>query len=234
MILGIFGDSYAAIRHASSQKFGWPGLISEVYPTVNFSLTGSNFFYSYQKILKKFSFFDQCVLILTNPSRISLNDSINIHTSLKFAHNIRPKEDFKKVFNSMSIDALSSTDYFYKYIYDYDFMHEVQHCMVERLLAKIPNLLIIPGFQNSYNSHPFEINTTSLSLYDISITEQNHWNMEGKPVKSIDGRECHLSIENNIILKDIILENLGKGLIELDITRFNLTPEYKEWYYDDN
>lgn len=231
MKIGIYGDSYAAIRHPSSQNFSWPKLISAYYPTVMFSLIGSNFFYSYEKLLKTYSHVDQCILILTNPMRIKLNDSVNIGPGLRFAHSIRPEQDFRQVIDPMTIEALKATDYYYKYLYDYNYMHEVQHGLVERLLTRIPNLLMIPAFPNSYCGDPFVINTQSISLYDISCAEENHWK-----IKKMDNdcRECHLSIENNIILKDIILENLGRGIIELDKTRFNLMPEYKEWYYDNN
>lgn len=232
MKLGIYGDSYAAINKPSSQHFSWPKLISEHYPTIIFSLRGSNFFYSYEKLLKTYSYVDQCILILTNPSRIKINNSINLNPySLQFAHSIRSENDFKQVNDPMAIEALKATDYYYKYIYDYNFMHEVQHSLVERLLAKIPNLLVIPAFPNSYSRDSFKINKVSTSLFDISIAEINHWK-----IKNLypDDRECHLSIENNVILKDIVLENLGRGIIELDKTRFNLTPEYKEWYCVNN
>jgi hypothetical protein len=222
MKIAVFGDSFG------DDYTLWPNPYSGVGPSWveylqnqnievdNYASGGTSLFYSYQKFILTYQEYDKVIFLVTHPGRITVplghktEDYYNI-TSVE--NKLKECFDFEK---KIRLNAIR--DYFI-YVKNDAYDNVVHKLLIEDILKKHKDTLLIPCFHNS------GINNQR-ALFNISHFEANFWNFEDTILPNrdevYDARKCHMCEENNLVLGQEIYNWIKTG-------NYNLTAEqFKE------
>lgn len=217
MKIGVFGDSYADKRFAEKHfkdnpKIWYNFLELEYNHDIDcYGESGSSILFSADLIEKYACNYDLAIWCLTIPGRFSLPHVINdrsYHITTAGAKcQVNDVEINKK--HSVCIDYL-------KYIFDWDSENLVGRSIVDYLMNKHKNIMIIPCFR-----WPLD---TEFHLYKLCLQEANIY-FPKKTIPEIyenynDLRPGHISVDNQKILARLINEKLEPGIFQTDYSNF--------------
>ena len=233
MKIGVFGDSFAALKFEKNTTLSWVDILSKKYDITNFSLTGSSLFYSVQKFKSFHQDYDKIIFLVTSPGRLLLEyqpyfkrpEDVNI-TSLsttEYCYNNLINHPTTHENDMMLKIYKAALDYF-KYIKNDEYDRYIHNLMVTDIVNTRSDAILIP------------VTRDSLKLYknvmdEIKIMEMKEWGLS--PFSTFaDFRNCHMTEENNAIFATKVEKWLNGSPVEIRLDDF-VTPMNKEFYIKD-
>lgn len=216
MKIGVFGDSFA--NSQSNASAWWQVLKQHGHSVFCYGETGSSINFSAKLIYQKHSEFDFVIWCMTTPGRFSVElpgrneffhtNKIITHTGIRTSNSIPADIDHKIV---------TACELYLKYIFDPDFENIIGKALSNYFLDIVPNLMIVPCFMSPLH--------TDFNLYALTIKELQQV-FSDKEVHEIyqrytDIRVCHMTVQNNQILAEIIANNLKPGIFSTDYSNFS-------------
>lgn len=241
MKIGVFGDSFGCeyISITGSTNESWMQSLREKgYDVTTHGLYGTSVWYSYKKFLENFNNYTHIVFVYSSINRIhNLPESIATFSSMYAADDDMLRSSI--VFNNLNLEdqeqLLKIIDV-QRYIDDYQFNAFVCQNVFNNVnyLAnyagkKLVNVLPFNGLGSPDN---FDLTNRTgsciTSLLKVSLKEMP--NIFKKTWQ--DPRYCHLSLENNAVLADMILESFHSDSAEIldGIDRFVYSKEITKRY----
>ena len=230
MRIAVFGDSFAS-HELDNDSIGksWIDVVSENHELVNFGASGSCFQYSYELFLKEHKNFDTVIFFVTDYHRRYIKAVSDILPHLGSSHMLHVEagaEYTKKDIEDLNID---NKDHYIKMIDNYTFYFNnyrdsnyewhVHDLLVKNIVTLKPNAVVIPCFPMSIPSF-----TPKDTVFTVQLAETASLgvDMDNVFIDYYCLRKCHLSEKNNIILGNIILDAINKGInyLDLDINDF--------------
>jgi hypothetical protein len=216
MNIAVFGDSYAE-KNAGPTAW-WQVLKQYGHQVTSFGEGGSSINFSAKLILEKYKDFDFIIWCMTTPGRFSVeihgrpktfhSAGALTHTGVKLSKNIP---------DGIDNEIINICQLYLKYVFDPDLENLLGKALANYFLQLIPNLMIIPCFPPPLK--------TNFDLYNLCTQElqQVFPNMETHNIYEswIDIRTCHMTLQNNQILAEIIANNLKPGIFSTDYSNFN-------------
>jgi hypothetical protein len=220
MKIGIFGDSYSSTYAYTEVKpyASWSMMLSEKYDVTNFSENGSSLYYMKLLFDNHQRNFDKIVFCVTAPGRVTFNpDSLKKKYGTGYQH-ISTIHIIKSRLELPELTELDKKRYkiLYEYLLEIQDLEQEKYynlMMVKDIIAQRPDTILIPCFSTSLTDQV-------TSLEDITWFEDRILNKKTGFYK--DYRLCHMSLENNKILFNLVEEAIlnNKTRIDLDIKQF--------------
>lgn len=225
MIVGIFGDSFAAPSDLYSPSHSWTNLLSITYNynVKNFAQTATSLFWSYKKLITHIDQVDTVVFVVTAPGR--LYHPRMIPGTLWTVDRILNQPDAeKRGFNNEklsldNIEILKAAKSYYLNLSDHEFDMFVHTQLIKTIQElcqqKNKKLWLIPSVdQNiSYQS------TFLCALWQITQEEIRATFGDTMTRPETPARVNHMSAENNLILAGLV-DNIITGK-EITVTLDN-------------
>ena len=236
MKVGIYGDSFAdsAFPTNRTNTLNWMEVLQEKYDVSCFGIVGSSLYFSIEQFKQQQDQFDKVIFLVTEPSRLWAKGLMTEPTKMQFFGGVdfiegrieyyknlrdRPLQEIKHLLK------ISEAALIYKsYIQNFE-EEEYKHNLMLKDLLKNKNIISIPCFHNS-------IQGNETSLWDIYKKETLAWGVDLDSIsKYEDVRNCHLTVENNRILAEKIIDSIENNntSINLNLDDF-MTPMNKEFY----
>jgi hypothetical protein len=197
-------------------------MLAEKYDVKNFSENGSSLYYMKLLFDKHQQDFDKIVFCITAPGRVTFNpDSLKTKYGTRYQH----IPTIHIINSRLKIPELTESDKKrYKILYEY--LLEIQNLeqeeyhnlmMIKDIIAQRSDTILIPCFGKSITD---QVNC----LGNITIFEDKILNK--KTGFYNDYRPCHMSLENNKIIFNLVEEAIlnNKTRIDLDIKQFKEPP----------
>jgi hypothetical protein len=223
--LGIFGDSYGCsgmIDNDIPEK-AWPEIIADtfIYEMENFSLGGSDLFFSYKKFIDNHNRFDKIIFLITSPNRIYI-PNLNTFTN---ASQVFAKENLAKNQDKPYFKAV--IDY-YKYIHD----EEKEMVFFELLLNNIasvrPDAILYPCFDLPFLK---DFSLSKITEFEDSVMGMNADILQQFYFKGLrDSRKCHMTGANNKLVAEMFMKRLVGEELNIDESKI-VAPEHDVSYY---
>lgn len=217
MNIAIFGDSYAE-KNRMSNQLSWFELLEEHgHQVTSFGEGGSSVVYSASLIEQHSDKFDFLIWAVTNPPRLSIqiDEKPNV---LHFTQgNSHSNNKFKSVETKNKINAVEQ---YFKYLLDFQDQELIASALVNYMMTKHSNLMIIPCFHDPLR---LDFNLFVLCEKEINYYFPN-WDLVEFFETYRDMRRCHLSLENNKILADLIAKQLKPGIFQASYDDFVMNP----------
>jgi hypothetical protein len=247
MKIGIFGDSFAALKFKQNPTPTWVDILQEKFDITNFAVTSSNLYYSVNKFKEEHEKFDKIIFVATVPGRLQLPDWIetevdshryatnlsNVECELAHWHSLNEFEKKHLGINFNLIRAHEAARNYYAYLDNEMYNNFIQKLMIDEVCRLRDDTVMIPVEFSSFGD-PRTMPTTPLS--DVCKKELRAWNetiysIQTKMIESDlrDFRNCHLTAENNAILAEKVEEWLSGALVQIRLDDF-ATPTNKEFY----
>lgn len=217
MKIGVFGDSYADKRYVTSDVpcIWYNFLATDHNHSIDcFGESGSSILFSAELIVEKFKDYDLVIWCLTTPGRFSLPNKINgrnYHVTTAWDQcQSKDLEIIKK--HSVCIDYL-------KYIFEWKTENFIGKALVHHVRDLCQNVMIMPCFPPPLDAR--------FNLYNLCETEAQHY-FPARTIPEIyktyqDLRPGHITVENQKILAELVVQNLGPGVFETSYENF-ITP----------
>jgi hypothetical protein len=208
--IGIFGDSFADPTWNNNAYPAWPELLETDFLVTNFSKNGSSLWYSYQKLKKHIADFDVCIFVATVYGRFYL-ENLDIHLNVN--RNTWP------VKHNVNLGKL-----YYEEFFSVDREKSFHEFMIKDIL-NLSNVIFIPAFEECTNNG-------EITLNHFSNAELHHYGVF--KYQGPDDRKCHLSIENNKVVHDKIVNAINSNLsnISLSMDEFITPMEPFNFYFN--
>lgn len=231
MKIGIFGDSYCHDYDSmGAGNYSWYNVLrSYGHEVTTFGSSGSSLLWSAKKINQHYGKFDFIIWVITNPMRISIDldeSPYNIHLTTP---DEKPLWAVRQLKLESSKNKLQAVDMWFKYLMDIDEQLLTSKALLHLYKNTYDNLLMVPAFYDSI--YPYETDSDMFNLYDLCSKEAKHYGSDVDFLLAHDGRQCHLTIENNAILASLINDNLKPGLFQTDYNNFNMHPSADKNFY---
>lgn len=222
MKIGIFGDSFAT--KYSTDQIWWRLLQTKYNHEVEcFGESGSSIMYSIRKLFAHSYQFDFQILCLTTVGRYSVALD---QSNTKFLH-LHQTDVNNKTLSPENQQRLQILEQYKKIISDQWEEILIGTALVNFLLEKFPNLMIIPCFNCPLDRQ--------FNLFKISQMELNFYfpGLESEKIfaKYADLRPAHLTNQNNEILADQIDKNLHPGIFQIEPSLFVQPSEHVDKYF---
>jgi len=236
MKIGVFGDSFAADNQfwcektntlPSSDPFIWWKLLENFgHEVTSFGQEGTSILYSINQIKKNYSKFDFIIWCCTQSSRITLpiDERPGYLNSSTFLDQEHTQDKFILDSTHKKIQLLKD---WFRYAHNQKESELIGLALVNLLLSKFDNLMIIPCFDDPCFTN-FDL--FSLSQREIKNFFPDH-DLESIHKNYTDLRSCHLTKENNIILAELINSRLQPGIFSADYNEFNFTADRLQQYF---
>ena len=246
MKIGVFGDSFANLKLRENPTPTWVDILNEKYNVTNFGESGSNLYYSVNKFKEEQHRFDKIIIVVTVPGRLQLPNWIetlgntnyryatnlsNVENQLDRWHNLNTFDKDHLKINSNLIKAFEAARDYFIYLDNKLYNNFIQKLMIEEVLRCRSDTIMIP-----VDVYSFGDGSTMTTLSDIYKKELQAWNENDHSIHNkmideaiIDVRNCHLTVENNVILAEKVEEWLNGSPVEIKLDDF-VTPMNKEFY----
>jgi hypothetical protein len=232
MKIAIFGDSYGSKYAQTIDYFkGWPEMLAEKYQVDNFAENGSNLYFSKVTFDRVHTQYDKIIFVVTAPGRIEFKIP-HIEDLGKYGTWYRHIPTIWTIDARLTQLAEDLTDLdkkkyrtLYNYILDIqdiEYEQYIHNMMVNDIINKRPDTILIPGF-------PTSLEGQTECLESITRMEDNVF---GKRTGFyIDHRKCHMSYKNNEILYEQVVYCLDNNLTRLDLGLDNFVAPDKNDVY---
>lgn len=232
MKIGIFGDSFAADGW-ENQPSWWKYLTDHGHTVTCHARGGTSILWSARQIQDLAKNYDLAIWCVTNSDRITfrVDETPGVVNSTQIINYNDPHiENFKWVLDSSRAKAQMIKDW-YKYNPDANELLLVGTAVVDHLRSIYKNLMLIPCFSDPLNNY--------FNLFTVSNKEVEHYfgGTFFKPNANIfaeyeEHRACHLSVENNRILGNLVADNLVPGIFQTGYDHFITAPaELVSFYF---
>ena len=242
MKIGVFGDSFSVRSKFDITDNFWVDIIQEKHHLKNYSMEGTNLYWSYSMLQKYSSEFDLLVLTVTGPYRfyVPLAKSIKV----KNAFNIQAVEFLLKTpseFDEDDVNILNALKQYMIHAMDFQQYALYHSLMVEKIKSQFPNIILIPTVTPSIDpiklyTHGSHLKLTTMD--DIAMIDFEYCNMTWEDVRA-DKRNAHLSSENNLIFGREVLKYIDGDRIKpftIDLSMYKKPhiskDAYKEMYFN--
>jgi len=227
MNIGIFGDSFA-LDGWTYQTPWWKYLIRHGHTVNSYANASTSILYSAKLIQEHASKYDFIIWCVTNTNRLTvpIDEDPGILNSIQIIDFVDPH--IKGNLENTNIKIKLIKDWF-KYIQEPDELFLVGAGVVTYMLSIYKNLMVIPCFIDPVG--------TKFNLSEVSNNELKHYFSDKETpftlYKNYDEfRCCHLSIENNKILGNLIGGNLSHGIFQPSYENFVTAPNKpRDFYY---
>jgi hypothetical protein len=218
MKIAIFGDSFADDIGRTANLPKWrdfphigPSYIELLEAHTEFQITrygweGSSLHYSLTKFEEVHNQYDKIIFVTTEAGRLLLDNKLyNLqypHIFGLFAVTMNKRGNNKLNNNSKTLLSLLEKFYFPELSKRNQSFYE--HNMLKKKIKRMrPDAIVMSGI--GYG--------TEFGLNDVSTMEIEHWGLtwSGFSGTYIDRRKCHLTIENNAVLYEGLLNSLKNG-----------------------
>ena len=240
MKIGVFGDSFSVRSKFDITDNFWVDIIQEKHHLKNYSMEGTNLYWSYSMLQKYSSEFDLLILTVTGPYRfyVPLAKSIKV----KNAFNIQAVEFLLKTpseFDEDDVNILNALKQYMIHAMDFQQYALYHSLMVEKIKNEFSNILLIPTVPLSIDPVKAYAQGSHLtSMGDIAMIDFEYCNMTWEDVRA-DKRNAHLSSENNLIFGEEMLKYIDGDRIKpftIDLSMYKKPhiskDAYKEMYFN--
>lgn len=215
--IGVFGDSYAA-------KIWWDRIWWQVlkekyhYQVQSWGEVSSSIEFSARLLDAKARDYDHCVWCVTTPGRYTVYKDFKT-----WVHVIDSLVTENDEFDPAHRKAISIASHeFRKWIFDWDQANFAGRAIVDYIMRRHKNILIVPAFRAPIYS---DFGQRGFNLYDVSEMEARHHfgadaNLADIYRQYTDLRPGHLCENNSAILAELIHNNLEHKILEADISMF--------------
>lgn len=215
MKIGIFGDSFANFRRIKNSSLDWVQILGTKYSITNYGEKASSFYFSADNFLKHHKNFDKVIFCITGCGRLYLPEH-SAYTQI--VPNFGPKSSrhaypsigelkSEELADQKSIEIVNAVKSYYMYIENLSERAYFQQCAVRDLRRIRPDGLF---FENE--------------LWDVSFAEDEFY-LKGKNRNDyFDNRHCHLSVENNKRLAELVDEWIKNPSVSFNLDQFILPP----------
>jgi hypothetical protein len=233
MKIGIFGDSFGDDYNM------WPDPYSGVGPSWidylrnqnieidNYSCGGSSLFYGYQKFISTYQEYDKIIFLVTTPGRISVPIG---NATEEFFNVTSVEKQLKYCFDFERKIKLNAICDYFMYVKNDTFDDLVHKLLIEDILKKHTDMLVIPCFAHSGIDN-------QIPLIAIPRFEAEFWKMkEIMPWSDTeyDARKGHMCEENNLMLGQEIYNWIKTGNYNLSREKFKTpTKEFNHYFRTD-
>ena len=224
-MLGIFGDSYAV---HSNFFGGWPCDLSKLLNCEfdSHAENGTSIWYSYKKFLQHYKKYSTIVFVYSNPHRWHTLPDYLTNFQWVISEDILSTVDLP--IPSDAKQELIDLIKFHRLIFD----EELNNFLYQKVFDDV-NLICRENNIKLINLHPFISNaqdvkinlnkahgSSIIGIYNVSAKEYDLFRIVPyitKLIENGDMRACHLSVDNNKVLANIINESMGvdKKLIRM-------------------
>ena len=243
MKIGVFGDSFStrAPPHFNKTDIFWVDIIQEKHHLKNYSMEGTNLYWSYSMLQKYSSEFDFLILTVTGPNRfyVPLAKSIKV----KNAFNINSIEFLLRTpseFDEGDVDILNALKQYIIHAMDIQQYALYHSLLVEKIKSEFSNILLIPTVPLSMDpvkEYTQASNITTMS--NIAMIDFEYCNMTWMENIRADRRHAHLSSENNVIFGEEVLKYIDSDRIKpftIDLSMYKnpsiSKDAFKEMYFN--
>lgn len=229
--IAIFGDSFANFNLDLPTGLSWVDIIQQEFNVTNKAKVGSSIYHCYEMILNIHQDYDYSIFIVPESSRYSapiIEETFpNYIMQNTFWYNTldgalltkQVLENYKKNLPSIQYimleEIVNSAIYRYKYWDNYRYYKTMGELMVNDLLKRFSNIVII--HTQDINDNP---GLASLCFWELNKLKKKkkHIGFNKKlNILATDIRKNHLSEENNIILGHKILNAIKTKQTEVKI-----------------
>jgi hypothetical protein len=221
MIIGVFGDSFAA----GYSSYSWTNILSknDNLTVKNFGCSSTSLFWSYKELLAHINEVDVVIFVATSIGRLYYPGNDPILMSVGTLYTVEYYLEQK--ISADKIDILNAAKEYYIHLANPDFNFYVHEQIIKSIseLCQIKNkkLLLIPAFESNLKYQDI----FSLSLYDVT-KEELYTNFKNNQFKNETPlRANHMSQENNIRLANLVIEILLNDRQKVDISDFVFKKE---------
>jgi len=233
MKIGIFGDSFGE-EHKKNPSMSWWEYVSQYHSVTNFSVGGSDLYYSIKQLGKHQFEFDKIIWFVTNENRIQImlddifDDKIHrfITTTEHAATYLEYYSKSNNVNSKFAIDALTSAMSYFNYICDIDKNSYIARLMIQDVIQANKNkILAIPCFESACNILNLQTSLSEIAYQEtIAMGKDLSITLTGD---TTDIRNNHITSENNKILGEKILDWINGGTFGLNEKDF-VIPSIEE------
>jgi hypothetical protein len=224
MNIGVFGDSFSTRSKFDITDDFWVDIVHEKYQLKNYSMEGTNLYWSYSMLQKYSSEFDLLLLTVTGPNRfyVPLAKSIKV----KNAFNIQAIEFLLRTpseFDEEDVNILNALKQYMIHAMDIQQYALYHSLIVEKIKSEFPNIILIPTVPLSMDpvkEYTQASNITAMS--NIAMIDFEYCNLSWEDVRA-DKRNAHLSSENNVIFGKEMLKYIEGDRIkpfEIDLSMY--------------
>jgi hypothetical protein len=212
MKIAIYGDSFADPSWNTASYNSWSELLKNNCDVVNFAKEGSSLWWSYNIFLKENTNFDYNIFVGSIHSRIYVPYS-NIHLNASTAS--------WPIKNKLNLGEI-----YYEHFFHYEREFQINQLMIRDILS-YQNTIYIPAFEESV-----PVNLPLVPLNAFSMLEEKYY---GYRPYYMDNRKCHLTLENNRVIYEKILNVLERkeSMLMLDTHDFVEPSENYNFYFRD-
>jgi hypothetical protein len=222
MKIGVFGDSFAILKLNPTPT--WVDILSEKYDITNHAVTGSNLYYSINEIKKHH--YDKIILVVTEPGRLQVSNSIPLGSSQQFINGpLDQKYLHRTELSKYEKLVWEAANQYFICLQDDDYDRYTHNLMLEDIKKIRPDIILIPAFFNSW------YNVEGVPMLDIYHKENTAWNFDSTTVVTQynDNRNCHMTVENNAIFADKVDKWIEGEPVYINLNDFVTTID-KDFY----
>lgn len=235
--IGVFGDSFADRNTDTPFKNeSWLNFLEQQgHKVMSYAKAGTSTWYSYEKFCSHYEQFDQIVFCYSSIGRTPvLPKGLEIFSTLKSVDELYASQKHKILNIEQELTLvrfLTGRIYIQNSKFDLFLQQKIfddVNLICKEKNIKLVNILTFDGEDKNKSVQLQSRHGDCLyNLYSISAKDSIDWHF-------VDSRSCHLSMENNRVLAEIILESLNsdsKNIIDLKRdSRFVYNPEITKRY----
>jgi hypothetical protein len=234
--IGVYGDSYCSVMNPDAEQNFWVNYLRDFYDITNYGYPGNSIYSCYTDYMKNYQKHDINLMVIPTVDRFYSayleNSDIAKTMSNKnwYTHYLNVlfyKNKYKNKFNTEDTDfnlqIFDSLRLYFEFWKDDDYVNTVHLLLVEKIKT-FENLITIDAKSSDLDY---------IGLQDLAIWELN--NMPGYQEQYIskgtpigyedvankrfvrDNRICHLTVENNMILANIVCNAIENNIKEIKL-----------------
>ena len=224
MIIGIFGDSFAA----PVNPCGWPNLLASTYQhnVKNFAKESSSLFWSYKKLLKHIDQVDLVIFVATANGRLYYpDDSLQFISTIWSTDAVLTGQMTNDNVNVSNRPIIKAAKEYFLHLSQPDFDSYVHEQIIKSIhelcIHKNKKLILIPAFEENVRYQTI----FSFSLETIMFKELEATFNDRTFILETSMRANHMCQENNIRLAKILNNLLQGNLPTVTIDDFEFKKE---------
>jgi hypothetical protein len=194
MKIAIYGDSYGS-KSGWHQQLGinptpfWVDLLkTKNYDITNYSLGGTNLYFSYLKFLESYREYDKVIFLVTNFGRLWVPQC---ETMPHISHFGSAEYWYKHAKTDKDKHILLTLRNYFLHIQDLDFEKTIHYLLVEKIRSLRGNLLLVPCFPGSLPGK------STNSLFDACCKDWENFRLDERLYDDL--RHAHMNELNNYI-----------------------------------